>query len=568
VSRPEHLQALSCQVLQEINRHRLFELEITSLRSFDLDPDLLRVDEHREIIFEALKRNKSLVEITSYNGIESTYVCRAISSLLQAHPAITTLIFEFRQLEAEGADNISEGICSNSTITSLDICYGGRDPLRANYSRLIAGLSTNRSVTRLRVEVSSSLEVLALSHFIHFHARIERLEITLVGEDLENGGFWIAIANALQSKPALELAIICHPNRFRRITIAMERFLLPLKNCQQFKTLAIILGTINDQNWRSVSDFLHENMHLREFRATGMNLDLGYRADLTLALKSSSALETLNFSLCGMSTDSCIALGDIIRSSRSITSLNLANCNIGKQNIKFITRALQYNSTIKTIVLNGNNVQNEGCREIAKLLQNNRTLTSLAMQMNNYSNGGLAAICNSLKENKFLQRLSFGTPMAMLDGFKSIRDMVQTNRTLEHLDISNCQCVRDVTKLIDGLKSNSAVTSLTMHLKIHYDVVRPLFEELFAVNRAITSMRLLVHDIYRGPNAGEIKAYENNNKEYQRRIRSDLAQLVRNIRRGIASQTINIPWEIWRKIFSGLEYPGIKNFDMYLKSIK
>ena len=235
---------------------------------------------------------------------------------------------------------------------------------------------------------------------------------------------------------------------------------------------------------------------------TYLNFDFNYEIDLkalSIILLNNKNIKMLN--IHSININNVEYLYDVLTQNISLESLAIAD--YGYEFIKNIINSLKNNSSILTFKLEISNFDNEHINKInndlSELLYVNTTLQSLLISFNtmNADNQNKKINCNYNSLFKILENNTSLTSLKIYSCFPDnfyindesiniLSNSLEKNTTLTNL-IIDCENINNYENIINSLKYNSTLTSLT--LTINYNI-NDNITEMLQSNTTLTELNM------------------------------------------------------------------------------
>ncbi|KAF9569199.1 hypothetical protein EC968_002670 [Mortierella alpina] len=234
---------------------------------------------------------------------------------------------------------------------------------------------------------------------------LKKSVVSILHVDLQH--FRPSLSNKLSSLPT-RYEILCrvtNPPNMRSIHIVLPKDIIKLSNFNPSRPPH--LRKLSFEMAVGGSDL---RMYTEAFK-TGSNAITLYwgnstRVDgaqaLAEALKTNSALTSLNLYNSWIGSDGATALAEVLKTNSALTSLNLYSNAIGDDGAKALAEALTTNSALTYLNLRQNSIGSEGAKALAKALKTNSALTTLKLEGNSIGDDGAKALAEARKTNSTL----------------------------------------------------------------------------------------------------------------------------------------------------------------------
>uniref|UniRef100_A0A9J7X567 NACHT, LRR and PYD domains-containing protein 12-like n=1 Tax=Cyprinus carpio carpio TaxID=630221 RepID=A0A9J7X567_CYPCA len=277
-------------------------------------------------------------------------------------------IFNGCDLSDQHCESLSSALQSNSHLKELDL----------SNSRL-----TDSGVKLLSAGLKSS----------HCQLNIMRLcGCNLTGESCES------LSSALQSSNSVLRELDLSNNDLQDFGVKLLSDGLKSQNCQ-LEILRFSACNLTAQSCESLSSVLKSSIcTLRELDLSNNDLqDSGVKM-LSDGLKSCK-LETLRFSTCNLTAQSCESLSSVLQSSNCVLrELDLSNNDLQDSGVKLLSEGLKSpNCLLEILRLSGCMVTEEGCGHVSSTLTSNPSLRELDLSYNHPGDSGVKILSDTLK---------------------------------------------------------------------------------------------------------------------------------------------------------------------------
>eukprot|EP00727_Mastigamoeba_balamuthi_P002505 m51a1_g12251 putative nod3 protein (713) ;mRNA; r:154245-157031 len=212
-------------------------------------------------------------------------------------------------------------------------------------------------------------------------------------------------------------------------------------------------------------------------RSSGPELDLGHVFDvgvsssdprglqeLAAALRSNTAVTSLNLSWNAIGDPGTAIVADILRENTTLTSLNLSYNGIGDKGARVLAEALGTSTTLKTLSLAGNAIGDEGARQVAQALAEGAAVADLNLSMNGISYDGARALVEALQGRTSVTALDLSGNAIGAKILGDLSQALQANTTMTYLNLSSIGSVGDgpVVDFTKVIHTNISLTSVEL----------------------------------------------------------------------------------------------------------
>jgi GGDEF domain-containing protein len=285
--------------------------------------------------------------------------------------------------------------------------------------------------------------------------------------------------------------------------------------------------------------------------------------DLLRELLAVESFKSLKLVSCTLRSDEIRIIGEKLKTNRNLTHLDLSCNTISSQDMPYLVEALKFNKTLTRLNLTECEIQSESAQYFAEILRTNSTLQDLNLDNNLFDSIALKTIGDALSTNKTLLRL-YIRHEKIGNVLPAFTEALKVNKSLEYLflvyDPDDFKSVNDFSEV---MKNNTALRELIVRgVQRGYLTTEPnqqivqLFSNIFTTNKALTKFKVQI------PIGLHIQQRFNNftdeNERQQVQFKNDTKILMHNIVKSSSARQL-LPIEIWRQIFSQLDYPGIKS---------
>ncbi|KAG0375297.1 hypothetical protein BGX24_009306, partial [Mortierella sp. AD032] len=203
-----------------------------------------------------------------------------------------------------------------------------------------------------------------------------------------------------------------------------------LKTNSALITLDLKGNSIGDDGAQALSEALKANLTLTTLDLKVNSIrDSGAQA-LAEALKANSTLTTLNLKGNSIWLKGFVAFSEALNKNSTLTAFDLLS---GINPAKTMFEALKADSTLTTLDLTDNSIGPDGAKALAEALKTNSTLTTLNLKFNSIGSDGGQALAEALKTNSTLTTLTLSSNPIGSHGGKALAETLKTNYTLTTL---------------------------------------------------------------------------------------------------------------------------------------
>ncbi|KAF9205872.1 hypothetical protein BGZ49_003389 [Haplosporangium sp. Z 27] len=287
--------------------------------------------------------------------------------------------------------------------------------------------------------------------------RLGRVSIVL-GSDIKAQKFFDALAKA---RHVYDLDIKFD---WRCFMSDIEAFREALKTNTALTTLNLYENSIGNESVLALSEALTTNTTL-----TTLDLEdnwIGKEGALALsgALKINTSLTTLNLSDNSIGNEGALALSGALKANTTLTTLDLSCNSIRSEGALGLSGALKINATLTTLNLSENSIRNEGALALSGTLKANTTLTTLNLSENSIRSEGALELSGALKTNATLTALNLSNNPIGKEGALALSGALMANATLTTLDLSGNSIGKEgALELSGALMVNTTLTTLNLH---------------------------------------------------------------------------------------------------------
>uniref|UniRef100_A0A9J8CCG2 NACHT, LRR and PYD domains-containing protein 12-like n=1 Tax=Cyprinus carpio carpio TaxID=630221 RepID=A0A9J8CCG2_CYPCA len=316
-------------------------------------------------------------------------------------------IFNGCDLSDQHCESLSSALQSNSHLKELDL----------SNSRL-----TDSGVKLLSAGLKSS----------HCQLNIMRLcGCNLTGESCES------LSSALQSSNSVLRELDLSNNDLQDFGVKLLSDGLKSQNCQ-LEILRFSVCNLTAQSCESLSSVLQSsNSVLRELDLSNNHLQNSGMKLLFDGLKSCK-LEILRFSACNLTAQSCESLSSVLKSSIcTLRELDLSNNDLQDSGVKMLSDGLK-SCKLETLRFSTCNLTAQSCESLSSVLQSsNCVLRELDLSNNDLQDSGVKLLSEGLKSpNCLLEILRLSGCMVTEEGCGHVSSTLTSNPSLRELDLS------------------------------------------------------------------------------------------------------------------------------------
>ncbi|WP_342257080.1 tetratricopeptide repeat protein [Rickettsia endosymbiont of Aspidapion aeneum] len=354
-----------------------------------------------------LKNGATTLDLRNKNiGAEGA---KAIAEGLKTNNSITLLQLQSNNIGAEGAKAIAEALKTNNSITQLNLCgnYIGDEGAKA----IAEWLKTNNSITYLNL----------------YNNKIGDEGAKAIGEGL--------------------------------------------KTNNSITQLNLRANQIGDEGAKAIAEAIKTNN--------------------TITQKTNNTITQLNLSTNQIGDEGAKALGEGLKTNNSITQLDINNNQIGYEGAKALGEGLKTNNSITQLYLDSNQIGYEGAKALGECLKTNNSITTLQLQSNKIGDKGAKTLGECLKTNNSITQLHLYNNQIGYEGAKALGECLKTNNSITSLELNSNQIGYEGAKALgECLKTNNSITSLELNSnQIGYEGAKALGEGL-KTNNSITYLEL------------------------------------------------------------------------------
>ncbi|OAQ29422.1 RNI-like protein [Linnemannia elongata AG-77] len=362
-----------------------------------------------DLSMESIERNKHLIHclriLSSACEELSLSQREEMVSNVMAISVLTTLILDKILVGDSGAQEFSEALKINSTLTSLSLWGNSTlDPLNLDGNSI--GPNGAQALSDA-LKINSTLTALDLwGNSIGpngAQALSDALKINSTLTDLDLGGNSIG------------------PNGVQALSDA-------LKTNSTLSILDLGDNSIEPNGVQALSDALKINSTLTYLSLWGNSIGPNGVQALSDALKTNSTLSILDLGDNSIEPNGVQALSDALKINSTLTSLSLWGNSIGFNGAQALSGALKTNSTLITLDLDGNSIGPNGAQALSDALKINSALTSLSLKRNSVGDIGAQALSDALKTNSTLTALDLDDNAIGPNWAQALSDALKTAR--------------------------------------------------------------------------------------------------------------------------------------------
>lgn len=401
--------ALTRQLCNQLIENNSALTEIT----IDLGLAQLSHEDNRILIFEALKRNKTITSLIITQGQLSMRASLSLAAGLLRHPTLSRL--SILDVEMESSFGVlALAIQENKSLISLRLSFQGEETVWTHHlNESVRCLVASNSLEELSIDGAGShddvVHRLDLAGALCRNHSLKRIRFGWTSIMTE--GTVRDIARLLRTNQTIQSLHLADISDYRG---AVELIAVAATGHESLEDLCLNAdlsghGSSTTFDVQAVSSMLHNSPKMKHIRLDLFHLGEEDICRLFDSLKSKSCnVETLSF--CGgeMSHVALSRLADILSENDTVTRLRLDGNSIADDCVSYLVKILNQSRTIEKLSLAGNNLGAKGMSAIADALVRNTSLKELDLSSNSLKNDAAIAVVSMLEVNTTLVSVSVG----------------------------------------------------------------------------------------------------------------------------------------------------------------
>jgi serine/threonine protein kinase len=209
------------------------------------------------------------------------------------------------------------------------------------------------------------------------------------------------------------------------------------------------------------------------------------------ALKTNSAINSLNLSATSIESAGAIALAEAFKLNTAIASVDLSQNNMTAAGVALLADSLKVNKYISSVKLNNNGIGDVGATSLADAFKLNSNIKFVDLSGNRIGDAGAISLASALTANVAIATIDFGSNHIGSNGSAAIAKMLKVNRVMSSLALVN-NYVGDsgAGSLAEAFKVNSVITSVKLSSNSIGDAGAASLAAALKSDTAITSIDL------------------------------------------------------------------------------
>lgn len=415
-----------------------------SLKSVDFQGAQLH-DVHARFIGDALKENRTLVELDlAFNDI-TDHGARWIAKGLEGNATVTLLNVEGNCICDAYGDLLQSGE------KLVELVGGGSNAEPISAKRLSEAMKHHQnlktmkfSCTNLGIELAE-----AFADALRVNKSVTKLDLS---ENSMPQGAGVVICDALRVHRSVTYLDLGYNKLGQEDAFALAE-LLKLPEAQ-LQVLVLDNNPVQDQGAAALSKALNSNTTLK---------DLSLMKIALTSLACLGNLTDLNISKCSLGPDGARMLGENLKLNRTLRALYLWKLNPTLAEIEEICEGIKVNSALSMLDLSDNDMESPHAQILCKALIANKGITELSLQNNAIGEEGAEDFAKMLRVNSTLLDLDLSYNILNDSGGCAIFNALMCNTTLHSLDMGRCQLESDAASaLSELLKVSISLTHLNV----------------------------------------------------------------------------------------------------------
>jgi Ran GTPase-activating protein (RanGAP) involved in mRNA processing and transport len=384
-------------------------------------------DDGLEMIVDALRNNKNVLELHLMNNVISNQGAEFLLRMLQDGSNIRTL--------ALGGNKISDNLLKQIEET----CVINTQPVP--FRRVAAFLRANDprgDVLEIFDDNSFSLALFKSALAGNNQLKVLRL----VGCQLSDGGAG-ALAEIIPGRQGLEVLDI---SRNGITSHGLRHLIDALAKNNSIKSLLLNGNRLTDDATRAMIEMLKTNnsiqvievadnaiseaaqqrlRHAVSLNCEPLELKQGYYA----AQINDPAMDDFRFQWVKDTSRGAAILAPVLKNNTTVKKLNLSNSRMGDAGLRALLPVLQSNKTLQTLEIANCNITSTALEEMCKVLANsNNTLREINLANNKICNKGAKALSNALLSNYSLHLINLELNEVSAEAMAEIEGLLAINR--------------------------------------------------------------------------------------------------------------------------------------------
>jgi hypothetical protein len=481
-------------------------------------------------------------------GLDFKYFCESVK---ENNRLESLHLYNILQTE-EGAQQFCDGLDSNTSIQSLSICSIEADIFAVFANRFM----DNSNVKAFRIW-AYKIDPESIAKIIKYNRTLSTISFRMT--NLASAGE--SLISALKLNTSLK-KIALQGNRTGIVSITQS-----LK--RNFSLRNITFWSLDCKDEQLVKDLIESTKNNKIEKFVVVYSKIG--GDLLRELLAVESFKSLKLVSCTSRSNDIRIIGEKLKTNRNLTHLDLSCNTISAQDMPYLVEALKFNKTLTRLNFTECEIQSESAQYFAEIIRTNSTLQDLNLDNNLFDSNALKTIGDAVSTNKTLLRL-YIRHEKMGNVLPAFTEALKVNKSLEYLFlVYDPDDFKSVNDFCEVMKNNTTLRELIVRGVQREDLttepnqqIVQLFHDIFTTNKALTKFKVQV------PIGLHIQQRFNNftdeNERQQIRFKNDTKILMHNIVKSSSARQL-LPIEIWRQIFSQLDYPGIKSLKAMTEAI-
>ncbi len=235
-----------------------------------------------------------------------------------------------------------------------------------------------------------------------------------------------------------------------------------------------------------LSKALEINRTLTELSLVKTNLKITEANGQALAtmLKTNRSLQVLNLARNPEIGDQgAMHLAEGLKINCALETLNLSDCGITSEGVNNIAQALTVNKTLQNLDVEGNNITDDGVVRLAKVLKANVSLTNLNLADCGMTDKSLSVLGTCLAENRSIKTLRIGQEEVQIHEKKSFLSYFKSQTANDTMSCISEEGLMQLAVQLNG--SSSSLETL--------EISDTLLTHSLLANKAIKKLKEKVH---------------------------------------------------------------------------